>query len=106
MLDKFVASNLNDSNGNPAGGSVTGMGLGINWQDGPLGRDKERVEPNGAFVETVIQAAKQRIEYYQESKFKCDDNAEAVHHLAMALVALNRRTKNREDRKVEGTHTK
>ena len=95
----------NDENGNPGGGFVVGTGLDIIWQDGPLGRDADRVEPNGAFVETVISAAKQRIEYYQNSKFNCRENAMAVTKLDEALLWLNKRTMDREERKVEGTHT-
>ena len=56
--------NRSDSEGNPAGGCVNGIGLNIDWQNGPLGRDANRIEPNGAFVETVISAVVTRIEYY------------------------------------------
>jgi hypothetical protein len=104
MLDKFTAMNLNDEMGNPAGGTVTGIGLSITWQNGPLGRGDERQAPNGAFVETVIAAAKSRLDFYQESKFACDDNAEAIVLLDQALAVLNRRTLAREAREVEGTH--
>lgn len=104
MLARFEAVNHNDENGNPTGGEVRGVGLSIDWQNGPLGRDGDRIDPNGAFVETVIAAAKQRIEYYQASKFACKENAEAVHHLGEALRWLNERTAKREARKVEGTH--
>lgn len=96
-----------DENGNPAGGYVRGVGLVLDWQNGPLGRDAERKEPNGAFVETVISAVKQRIEFYQEAsggKFKCRENAMAITKLDEALLWLNKRTLDRENRKVEGTH--
>ncbi len=104
MLDQFMAINNHDSEGNPTGGSVRGTGLEIEWQDGPLGRGPDRKPPNGAFVETVIAAAKQRIEFYQQGKFACGANAEAIGHLELAMEALNRRTRNREAREVEGTH--
>ncbi len=86
MLDKFTAENKTDEKGNPAGGTVRGAGLSIDWQDGPLGRGDDRQEPNGAFVETVIAAAKQRIEFYQGDqrpmaavgKFACRENAMAL----------------------------
>jgi len=104
MLGKFEAHNHNDKDGNPAGGFVAGKGLRIDWQDGPLGRGEERIEPNGAFVETVIAAAKQRIEYYQQGKFNCRDNAMAITKLDEALMWLNKRTADREVRDVEGTH--
>lgn len=105
MLDTFKAFNNVDDNGNPAGGVVEGVGLSIVWQNGPLGRGEDRKEPNGAFVETVIAAAKQRIEFYQASKFNCRENALAITKLEEALHWLNHRTAAREARAVEGTHT-
>lgn len=104
MMQQFAATNDNDADGNPAGGHVIGMGLNIEWQNGPLGRGDERKEPNGAFVETVIAAAKQRLEYYQRSKFACIENATAISALEGALLALHLRTEAREQREVEGTH--
>ena len=104
MLDKYVAVNVSDKDGNPAGGTVKGIGLSIEWQDGPLGRGAERKEPNGAFVETVIDAALQRIQFYQDSKFNCRENVIAMHKLEEALLWLNKRTADREARQVEGEH--
>ena len=104
MLDKFSAHNDNDENGNPAGGIVEGVGLNISWQNEPLGRGDERIEPNGAFVETVISAALQRIQYYQNSRFNCRENAIAITKLEEALHWLDSRTRRREDQKTEGTH--
>lgn len=99
--------NRTDEQGNPAGGVVVGCGIIIQWQDGPLGRDGDRIEPNGAFVEDVIEAARQRIEHYQEAqggKFRCRENAIAITKLDEALLWLNKRTADREARQVEGTH--
>lgn len=96
-----------DENENPTGGLVRGTGLKIEWQDGPLGRGEDRQEPNGAFVETVISAAKQRLEFYQEAnnrKFACRENALAITKLEEALHWLEHRTKDREARQVEGEH--
>jgi len=106
MLGKFEAENKNDENGNPTGGSVTGIGLKIEWQDGPLGRGQDRKEPNGAFVETVIAAVIQRLEYYNKDKFKCRENSVAITKLEEAGMWLNKRTVDRERREVEGTHQK
>ena len=94
-----------DDNDNPAGGCVSGVGLEIVWQNGPLGRGEDRQEPNGAFVETVIRAAKQRLEHYNAGKFHCQENTHAINHLEGALYQLSRRTQRREERGVEGTHT-
>ncbi len=107
MLAPFSSSNLTDVHDLPAGGSVEGTGLSIQWQNGPLGTGDERKEPNGAFVETVIAAAMQRIEWYQEvnnGKFNCIENDMALNHLKQALDHLDERTKSREARGVEGTH--
>lgn len=105
MLSEFDAENFNDDKGKPAGGYVRGQGLDISWQDGPLGRGEDRQEPNGAFVETVIAAARQRLKYYQASEFACEENAASIDLLGSALTILNDRTKDREARGVEGIHT-
>lgn len=93
--------------GNPTGGFVKGIGLDICWQEGPLGRadsPEGRTIPNGAFVETVISACVQRLEFFQSSKFKCRENALAITKLEEALHWLESRTKDRELRAVEGTY--
>ena len=106
MLGKYKAENLSNAQGHPTGGHAEGVGIKIKWQNGPLGRGKDRKEPNGAFVETVIDIARQRLEFYQESEFRCEANAVAIMHLKAALDVLDRRTKEREAREVEGTHQK
>lgn len=105
MMQEIEAKNEVDENQNPTGGYAKGIGISIEWQDGPLGIGADRKEPNGAFVEGVIQAALQRIEFFQGSKFKCRENALAITKLEEALHWLNARTANREKRAVEGTHT-
>lgn len=104
MIDRFVAENISTDDGKPAGGYVRGTGLEIEWQNGPLGRGDDRLAPSGAFVETVIAAAKQRIEYYQASQFACRENALAITKLDEALHWLNSRTSRRESSGTEGTH--
>lgn len=105
MKQGFTSHHWTDlPGGNPAGGCTTGNGFTISWQNGPLGRGDDRKEPNGAFVEDVIDAAADRIRYYQQGKFNCRDNAEALEHLEAAIECLQRRTKDRESRAVEGTH--
>jgi len=96
-------NNLNAA-GIPAGGTVRGVGISIDWQNGPLGRDGERIPPNGAFVETVILSVLIRLEHYQATQFKCRENALAITKLEEALHWLNARTNRREVAKTEGTH--
>ena len=93
-----------DAGGNPAGGVTTGKGISIQWQDGPLRENGVVREPNGAFVEGVIAAAIDRLEFYQSSKFKCRENALTITKLEEALHWCNHRTAKREERGVEGTH--
>lgn len=105
MLQELKVVSEVDENGNPTGGWVTGTGIDIKWQKGPLGRGEDRKEPNGAFVEEVIQAAIQRLYFFQESKFKCRENALAITKLEEAIHWLEARTRNREIRQVEGTYS-
>lgn len=106
MQDRFTATNIVDERGRPAGGMVTGVGLEIQWQDGPLQDPNtgERGVPNGAFVETVIAAALQRIEHYNDGPFRCRENSLAITKLEEALHWLNARTARRQAAGVEGTH--
>lgn len=104
MQASFTSNHDVDEAGRPDGGYATGVGISINWQKGPLGRDGDRLEPNGAFVETVIAMAVDRIEFYQSSGFSCRENALAITKLEEALHWLNARTQRREVAGVEGTH--
>jgi hypothetical protein len=104
MSQEIKSYHGKDMDGNPAGGRTRGVGIDIRWQDGPLNRGADRLEPNGAFVEGVIAAALDRLEFYQSSKFKCDLNAKTIICLESALKCCEQRTADREKREVEGTH--
>jgi hypothetical protein len=104
MNQPIHSEHRTDENGNPAGGSTTGVGIQIEWQNGPLGRGGDRKEPNGAFVEGVIKAAIDRLEWYNSGSFRCRENSLAITHLEEALHWCNHRTAAREERGVEGTH--
>lgn len=96
------SEHFKDKDGNPAGGTTYGVGYAIGWQHGPLGRGEARKEPNGAFVEEIIEAAIDRLVFYQQSKFTCFANQWAINSLRTALGHLNARTIQRERRQVEG----
>lgn len=109
------ASNRLDSNGNPTGGAVELFEqtdnpqkqlIGILWQDGPRGQGegKPLAEPNGAFVEDVLWAALQRLEFFNESKYRDRANSLAITHIEQALQALKDRQLERSHRNVEGKH--
>ena len=106
MLQKIDAKYYDDEHGNPAGGITTGTGIQIEWQNGPLGRGPDRKEPTGAFVEGVIAAAIDRLEYYQRSWLNCRENSIAITKLEEALHWMHHRTLARERRGIEGTHAK
>lgn len=105
MTYRYVTeSHRSDDLGRPAGGETQGVGISIFWQDGPLQVDGERREPNGAFVEGVLEAALGRLEFYQRSEFRCRENALAITKIEEALHWCQHRTSDRVARGVEGTH--
>ena len=104
MRSPITSNHWNDGDGNPAGGTTFGNGFAIGWQNGPLGRGENRRPPNGAFVEDIIAAATERLMWYQESRFACDENERAIEALDAALAILEDRTKDRETRTVEGLY--
>lgn len=96
-----------DNEGMPAGGFATANGISIQWQKGPLAVDGVRLEPNGAFVEDLLRIFLKRMAFYQEGaggRFRCHENAMAIMKAEEALDWLERRTRDREARGVEGTH--
>lgn len=119
-----TSDHWSDSEGTPAGGYVHGCGFSIIWQNGALKEtqaihldddgktisaelsetlDKIAI-PNGAFVENVLYACIDRLQYFQNSKFANQYNADAIHHIETAIAELNARTAEREARGVEGKH--
>lgn len=94
---------LEDEWGDPGGGYTVGVGLTVVWQDGPLGRGEDRAAPNGASVDDLIVAAMLRLEDFQGSRFRCEENRESLEYLLLALESQRRRTADRERRDVEGT---
>lgn len=117
MRQQITSKHKVDENGLPAGGSTTGRGFRIDWQAGPI-QLPERLEDalltdeqctgvNGAFVEGLIQAVIDRINWYQttsDGKFKCRENALAITKLEEALHWLDHRALARAERGVLSTH--
>ena len=60
---------------------------------------------NGVMNEDLIAIVIDRLMSFQESSFKCRENAIAITKLEEALLWLRKRTMDREKRNVEGTHT-
>ena len=103
-MQDVECNNETDENGNPKGGTVRGVGLFVDWQNGPLVKDGERVKPNRAFVETLLEVVSQRIQYYQSLRFKCEENDGALEAIHDALSFLRNRTHRRTEEGTEGTH--
>lgn len=72
----------------------------IYFQKGPI---KEN-GINGIHNEDLISIAIDRLESFQNSEYKCRENALAITKLEEAMMWLRKRTSDRENRGVEGTH--
>jgi hypothetical protein len=75
--------------------------LSFTLQNGPI----KEVGVNGCQVDTLIHAAKTIIQGLN-NKFPCRENSLAITKLEEAIHWLDARTKNRQDRGVEGTSVK
>lgn len=73
----------------------------IQFQKGPI----KEAGVNGVMNEDVIAMVIDRLQSFQESEYKCRENAVAITKLEEALMWLRKRTQDREDRGVEGTST-
>ena len=73
----------------------------IHFQEGPI----KECGVNGVCNEDLINMVIDRLEHFQNSDFKCRENALAITALEEALLWLRKRTMGREQRGVEGTHT-
>lgn len=72
----------------------------LHFQHGPIGD----AGINGVMDENLLQIVIDRLEHFQQSEFRCRENAIAITKLEEALLWLRKRTMNRELRGVEGTH--
>jgi hypothetical protein len=92
------------------GGTTQATGLLIAWQRGLMdavleeGQAEPTYLPNGATVETVIQAAIDRLKFFQGDQFACRQNAIAITKLEEALHWLEARTAERKERGVENSY--
>jgi hypothetical protein len=87
--DPFVARH-----GNPA------LHATVLFQNGPI----KEVGVNGVTHEALLAIVCDRLRSFQAGPYACADNAVALAHLELAQEALQRRTRERQARGVEGTH--
>lgn len=72
----------------------------LHFQEGPI----KECGVNGVCNEDLICMVIDRLEHFQQSEFRCRENAIAITKLEEALLWLRKRTMSREKRGVEGTH--
>ncbi|MDK8193760.1 hypothetical protein QP794_27130 [Paenibacillus sp. UMB7766-LJ446] len=73
----------------------------VNFQEGPI----KEAGINGVMNEDLISMVIARLNGFQNSDFRCRENAVAITKLEESLMWLRKRTADREARGVEGTHT-
>lgn len=71
----------------------------IHFQEGPV----KEVGINGVRDEDLLMTVLTRLEAFQSSEFKCNENQEAINGIREALESLQNRTLKRYNRGVEGT---
>jgi len=72
----------------------------IDMQEGPI----KECGVNGCHNEDLLAIVLARLEAFQNSEFKCRENACAITKIEEGLMWLRKRTAGREKRNVEGTH--
>ena len=74
--------------------------IAIEFQNGPI----KEAGVNGITHEALLAIIEDRLVGFQSGPYACADNAEALDHIRDAMECLQRRTKARVARGVEGTH--
>lgn len=72
----------------------------IHFQEGPI----KEAGINGVANEDLLAMVLTRLEHFQETQFKCRENAVAITKLQETLMWLRKRTTDRELKGIEGTH--
>lgn len=78
-----------------------GLGYKLSFQDGPIAEFGQ----NGTTNEQILGILVERLQSLNVPPFNCRENSLAITHLEEALHWLWARTKNRQERGVEGTST-
>jgi len=83
---------------------TTGNAIGvlIEFQNGPL----QENPPNGLSNEALLAIVEDRLLGFQSGQFACRENAVALTKLQEAMMWLQKRTRDRMARGVEGTNSK
>lgn len=81
-------------------GNVKTTYASVNFQNGPV----KEFGVNGCHQEDLLAIVIDRLESFQEGPFSCRENALALTKIQEAMHWLNHRTKDRDQRGVEGTN--
>lgn len=79
-------------------------GVKIDFQNGPLQETGNL--PNGLSIESLLTVCEDRLTGFQSGQFACRENAIALTKLQEAMMWLQKRTRDRVARGVEGTMEK
>lgn len=104
VVEKDSFTVVNKSDIPDMGAFAYGNGLFVRFHTGPMKVEDKKLPQNGAFVETLISVAKERLLYFQDNKYACVENDRAIRYLQYALDELASRTRRREDAGIAGTH--
>lgn len=74
----------------------------IRFQNGPI----QETGPNGISNEALLAIVEDRLQGFQSSQYACRENAIALTKIQEAMMWLQKRTRDRITRGVEGTHQK
>lgn len=83
--------------------SGNAKGVLIEFQNGPL---QETVHPNGLSGESLLAIVEDRLIGFQSGQYACRENAVALTKIQEAMMWLQKRTRDRMARGVEGTNVK
>ena len=70
------------------------------------GARKDENSEHGIIDTDLLEIVRDRLKGFQSGKFATDDNAEALKHIEVALMYLNKRVMDRYERNVLGTYQK
>ena len=99
-LESVINQNWTNDDGTHDGGVSTGIGFTVSWQRGPL----NEAGRNGAFLIEVLQSCSTQLEYFQNSSYSCQENADALIHLQKCIELLESRRNRRDLAGTLGTH--
>lgn len=92
----------NPSNKSPDGYDYSCSRMVILFQNGTIPENGT----NGVTQEVLLAIVQDRLHSFQAGPFACRENAIALTHLETAMLWLQKRTRDRMTRGVEGTHQK